>query len=168
VADLAQEVVQEAQRERMAGLAVDDARVRAVEARAGQAEAALHAAQAGWPSARRPLTTPRPEPTRGSGAADERNHLADARDQAADERDRAADEQVESQTRKTEQRLPGHAAAAACPRPVPRTVLLAVRPCHVGCVPTLQRALDPRAARRDGTTHRYSTSSRATSAQAVC
>ena len=28
------------------------------------------------------------------------------------------------------------------PRPVPRTVSLAVRPCRVGCVPTLQRALD--------------------------
>jgi hypothetical protein len=42
---LAQEVVQEAQRERIAGLAVDDARVRAAEARAGQAEAALHAAR---------------------------------------------------------------------------------------------------------------------------
>jgi hypothetical protein len=47
VADLAQEVVQEAQRERIAGLAVDDARVRAAEARAGQAEAALHTAQIG-------------------------------------------------------------------------------------------------------------------------
>ena len=40
---------------------------------------------------------------------------ADAWDQAADERDRAADEQVSSQTRKTEQRLPGHASASACP-----------------------------------------------------
>jgi hypothetical protein len=46
--------------------------------------------------------------------------------------------------------------------------LLAVRPCRMGCVPTLQQALDPRAARRDCTTHRYSTSSRATGAQAVC
>jgi hypothetical protein len=33
VADLAQEVVQEAQRERIAGLAVDDARERAVDER---------------------------------------------------------------------------------------------------------------------------------------
>jgi len=52
MAGLAQEVVQEAQRERIAGLAVDEARERAAEARAGQAEAALHAAQA-WLALRR-------------------------------------------------------------------------------------------------------------------
>jgi CorA-like Mg2+ transporter protein len=47
----------------------------------------------GWPSARRPLTTPG-RADAWERAADERNHLADARDQAADERDSAADEQV--------------------------------------------------------------------------
>ena len=47
LADLAQEVVQEAQRERVAALAVDDARVRAAEARAREAEQALQAAQTG-------------------------------------------------------------------------------------------------------------------------
>jgi len=118
----------------------------------------LHAAQAGLAQRAAALDDAQARADAREQAADERNHLAGARDQAADERDRAADEQVESQTRKTEQRLPGHASASACPRrPVPRTVLLAVRPCRVGCVPTLQRALDPRAARRDGTTHRCST-----------
>ena len=92
MADLAQAVVQEAQRERIAGLAVDDARVRAAEARAGRRRRCRRP-RPGWPCARRPLTTPRPEQTR-ERAADERNHLADARDQAADERDPAADEQV--------------------------------------------------------------------------
>ena len=47
VADLAQEVVQAAQRERIAALAIDDARVRAAEARAREAEQALQAAQTG-------------------------------------------------------------------------------------------------------------------------
>jgi hypothetical protein len=47
VAAFAQEVVQEAQRERIAGLAINDARIRAAEARAQQAEAALQAAQTG-------------------------------------------------------------------------------------------------------------------------
>ena len=47
LADLAQEVVQAAQRERVAALAVDDARVRAAEARAREAEQALVAAQTG-------------------------------------------------------------------------------------------------------------------------
>ena len=37
-----------AQRERIASLAVDDARVRAAEARAREAEQALQAAQTGW------------------------------------------------------------------------------------------------------------------------
>jgi hypothetical protein len=45
LADLAQEVVQAAQRERIAAKAVDDARVRAAEARAREAEQALQAAQ---------------------------------------------------------------------------------------------------------------------------
>jgi signal transduction protein with GAF and PtsI domain len=47
LADLAQEVVQAAQRERIAAKAVDDARVRAAEVRAREAEQALQAAQTG-------------------------------------------------------------------------------------------------------------------------
>ena len=47
VVELAQEVVQDAQRERVAALAVDDARVRAAEARAREAEQALVAGQTG-------------------------------------------------------------------------------------------------------------------------
>jgi len=90
VADLAQEVVQEAHRERIAGLAVDDARVRAAEARAGQAEAALHAAQAGLAQRAAALDDAQARADARELAADERNHLADARNQAADERDRAA------------------------------------------------------------------------------
>ena len=60
VADLAQEVVQDAQRERVAALAVDDARVRAAEARAREAEQALVAGpdRAG-PTHRRPGPGPR-------------------------------------------------------------------------------------------------------------
>jgi GAF domain-containing protein len=98
LADLAREVVQEAQRERVAALAVDDARVRAAAARAEQAEAALGAAQMGL--ARRTAALDRAqddadERDRAADArehaADERNHRADAREQALDERDRAAD-----------------------------------------------------------------------------
>jgi len=84
LADLAREVVQEAQRERVAALAVDDARVRAAAARAEQAEAALGAAQMGL--ARRTAAL-----DRAQDDADERNHRADAREHALDERDRAAD-----------------------------------------------------------------------------
>ena len=67
VADLAHEVVQEVQRERIVGLAVDDARVRAAEARAGQAGAALHAAPTGLAQRAAALDDAKAEPTRGSG-----------------------------------------------------------------------------------------------------
>jgi GAF domain-containing protein len=106
VAELAQEVVQQAQRERIAGLAIDDARVREAQARAQQAEAALQAAQTGL--ARRTAALDRAQDdldereraadernhlaNQRERAADERNHLADQRDQAADQRDRIADE----------------------------------------------------------------------------
>jgi GAF domain-containing protein len=90
LADLAQEVVQEAQRERIAALAVDDARVRAAEARAREAEQALRAAQTGL--ARRTTALDRAQDAADARerAADQRNHLADARDRAADARDRTA------------------------------------------------------------------------------
>jgi GAF domain-containing protein len=108
LADLAREVVQQAQRERVAALAVDDVRVRAAEARAEQAEAALGAAQMGL--ARRTAALDRAQDAaddrdRAADArehaadernhrADERDHLADAREHAADERDRGSDDQA--------------------------------------------------------------------------
>jgi hypothetical protein len=99
VADLAREVVQGAQRERMAALALGDARVRAAEARAKQAEAALGEAQTGL--ARRSAALDRVQADLDARvqaaderdrAADERNHVADERDRAADERNHVADE----------------------------------------------------------------------------
>jgi GAF domain-containing protein len=92
LADLAQEVVQEAQRERIAALAVDDARVRAAEARAREAEQALQAAQTGLARRAAALDQAQDDADARERAADQRNHLADQRDLAADERDRAADE----------------------------------------------------------------------------
>jgi hypothetical protein len=91
VADLAREVVQEAQRARVAALAVDDARVRAAEARAEQAEAALGAAQVGLARRTAALDRAQDEAEDRERAAGQRNHLADERDHLADERDRAAD-----------------------------------------------------------------------------
>ena len=92
LADLAQEVVQEAQRERIAALAVDDARVRAAEARAREAEHALQAAQTGLALRTAALDRAQDDGDARERAADQRNHLADERDRAAHERDRAADE----------------------------------------------------------------------------
>jgi len=92
VAALAQEVVQEAQRERIAGLAIDDARVRAAEARAQQAEAALEAAQTGLARRTAALDRTQDDLDERARAADERNHLADDRDQAVDAREQAADD----------------------------------------------------------------------------
>jgi ANTAR domain len=99
LADLAREVMQQAQRERIAALALDDVRVRAAEARAEQAEAALGAAEMGL--ARRTAALDRAQDAADERdraadardhAANQRNHLADAREQALDERDRAADD----------------------------------------------------------------------------
>jgi hypothetical protein len=67
LADLAQEVVQEAQRERIAALAIEDARVRAAEARAREAVHALQAGRPSWPDAAPPWTGPRTTWMRGSG-----------------------------------------------------------------------------------------------------
>jgi GAF domain-containing protein len=91
LADLAQEVVQDAQRQRIAALAVDDARVREAEGRAREAEQALQAAQTGL--ARRTAAMDRAQDTadvRGR-AADERDDVAEERDRTADQRERAAD-----------------------------------------------------------------------------
>jgi signal transduction protein with GAF and PtsI domain len=92
LADLAQEVVQAAQRERVAALAVDDARVRAAEARAREAEQALQAAQTGLAQRTAALDRVQDAADARERAADQRNHLADARERAADERNHLADQ----------------------------------------------------------------------------
>jgi ANTAR domain len=76
LADLAQEVVQEAQRERIAALAIGDVRIRAAEARARAAEQALQAAQTGL--------------ARRTAALDRAQDDVNARERAADQRDAAA------------------------------------------------------------------------------
>ena len=92
LADLAQEVVQDSQRERIAALAVHDARVQAAEARARAAEQALQAAQTGF--SRRTAALDRAQDTADirERAADERDDVADERDDIAEERDDVADE----------------------------------------------------------------------------
>jgi GAF domain-containing protein len=92
LADLAQEVVQAAQRERVAAKAVDDARVRAAEARAREAEQALQAAQTGLARRAAALDRAQDDADARERAADQRNHLADERERAADERDHLADQ----------------------------------------------------------------------------
>jgi GAF domain-containing protein len=92
LADLAQEVVQAAQRERVAALAVDDARVRAAEARARAAEQALQAAQTGLARRAAALDQAQDDADERERAADQRNHLADERERAADERNHLADQ----------------------------------------------------------------------------
>jgi hypothetical protein len=92
LADLAQEVVQAAQRERIAAKAVDDARVRAAEARAREAEQALQAAQIGLARRAAALDRAQDDADARERAADQRNHLADERERAADERNHLADE----------------------------------------------------------------------------
>jgi ANTAR domain len=92
VADLAQEVVQDAQRERIAALAVDDARVRAAEARAREAEQALGAAQTGLARRTTALDRAQDDADERERAADQRNHLADQRERAANERNHLADQ----------------------------------------------------------------------------
>ena len=91
LADLAQEVVQYAQRERVAAVAVHDARVQAAEARARAAEQALGAAQTGF--SRRTAALDRAQDTADARerAADERDDVADARHRIADQRERVAD-----------------------------------------------------------------------------
>jgi signal transduction protein with GAF and PtsI domain len=86
LAELAQEVVQDAQRERIAALAVDDARVRAAEARAREAEQALVVAQTGLARRTAALDRAQDDADERERAADQRNHLADERERAADER----------------------------------------------------------------------------------
>jgi GAF domain-containing protein len=89
LAEVAREVVQDAQRRRLAALALDDVRVREAEARAQAAEQALQAAQAD-PTQRREALD------QGQIAAEERDRLADERNDAADERERAADDREQA------------------------------------------------------------------------
>ena len=92
LADLAQEVVQDAQRERIAAVAAHDARVRAAEARARAAEQALRAAQTGFSRRTTALDQAQDTADARERAADERDDAADQREQAADARDRAAND----------------------------------------------------------------------------
>jgi GAF domain-containing protein len=85
LAELAREVVQEAQRQRLAALALDDLRVRGAEGRAQAAERALQATRADLAQRRAALD-------QAQVAAKEREHLADDRERAADERERMADD----------------------------------------------------------------------------
>jgi ANTAR domain/GAF domain len=85
LAEVAREVVQDAQRERLAAVALDDVRVREAEARAQAAERVLGAAQTDLARRRAALD-------QAQDAADERDRVADKRNHAADERERAADE----------------------------------------------------------------------------
>jgi len=91
LADVALEVVQDAQRERIAAKALDDARVRAAEARARKAERALEAAQTGLARRTAALDRVQDDLATRERAADQRDHLADERDQAADDRNHVAD-----------------------------------------------------------------------------
>src|SRR5512133_260048 len=90
LADVAQEVVQEVQRERVAAKALDDGRVRAAEARAREAEQALQAAETGLARRSAALDHAHDDLAARELAADRRDHLADLRDRAADDRNHVA------------------------------------------------------------------------------
>jgi ANTAR domain-containing protein/GAF domain-containing protein len=92
LAELARDIVQDAQRERLAALALDDLRIREAEARAQAAEHALEAAQADLTQRRAALDHAQVAADERDRIAGERNHAADERDRVADERNRAADE----------------------------------------------------------------------------
>jgi GAF domain-containing protein len=92
LADLAQEVVQHAQRQRLAALAQHDPRARDAEARAQAAEQALQAAQADLAQRERAADERDRLANERNHAADERERAADDRERIADERDRVADE----------------------------------------------------------------------------
>jgi hypothetical protein len=90
--EVAQEVVQDAQRQRLAALAHQDPRARDAEARAQAAEQALQAAQADLAQRSAALD-------QAKAAADEREHAADERDRVADERQQAASSAATSKHR---------------------------------------------------------------------
>jgi GAF domain-containing protein len=90
--EVAREVVQDAQRRRLAAQSLDDARIREAEARAQAAEQALQAAQADLTQRREAIDQAQVAAFERDRLADERNHDADERERAADERDRLAAE----------------------------------------------------------------------------
>ncbi|HEX3214537.1 MAG TPA: GAF and ANTAR domain-containing protein [Actinomycetota bacterium] len=96
LADLAQEVVQDAQRERIAAVAVHDARVRAAEARAQAAEQALREAQTGFSRRTTALDRAQDSADARERAADQRDDVADERDDVAEERDDVADQREQA------------------------------------------------------------------------
>jgi GAF domain-containing protein len=89
LAEVAQEVVQDAQRQRLAALALDDARVQQAQARAQAAEQALQSAQTGLARRQAALDQAQDAAEERDRIADEHNHAADERDRIADERERA-------------------------------------------------------------------------------
>jgi hypothetical protein len=91
LAEVAQEIVQNVQQDRVAAKALDDARVQAAEARAQEAEQALQAAETGMARRTAGLDRTRDNLAARERAADQRDHLADERDQAADDRNHVAD-----------------------------------------------------------------------------
>jgi chromosome segregation ATPase len=91
LAEVAQEAVQQVQQERVAAKAIDDARVRAAEARAREAEQALQAAQTGLARRTAALDHAQDDLAARERAADQRDHIADERDRAADDRNHLAD-----------------------------------------------------------------------------
>jgi GAF domain-containing protein len=92
LAEVAREVVQDAQRQRLAAVALDDVRVREAEARAQAAEQALQVAQADLAQRRAALDQAQVAGDERDRITDERNHAADERDRITDERERAADD----------------------------------------------------------------------------
>ena len=96
LAEVAREVVQDAQRQRLAAQALDDTQVREAKARALAAEHALAAARAELARRRAALDQAQISADERDRVADERNHVADERDRIADERNHAADERERS------------------------------------------------------------------------
>ena len=96
LAEVAREVVQDAQRQRLAAQALDDTRVRAAEARALAAEQTSKAARAELARRRAALDQAQVTADERDRVADERNHVADERDRTADERNHATDERERS------------------------------------------------------------------------
>jgi hypothetical protein len=139
LADLAQEVVQQAQRQRVAALAIDDVRVRAAEVRARQAEQALQAARTRLARREAELDRAQDALEERERAADQRNHLADERERAAEERNHLADQReraADQRERAADQR---DRAADQRDRP-PATPSSAVAACRLGGCEPVQAA----------------------------
>lgn len=92
LAEVAREVVQDAQRQRLAAQALDDTRVREAKARALAAEHTLAAARAELARRRAALDQAQVTADERDRVADERNHVADERERSVAERERAADD----------------------------------------------------------------------------